>query len=130
MTFNDLLKNILLLLVFAYSAPFLYENIKTHYTNAIEPRTSIGVVSIKGTVNSSSPYITQLHSLFKDPYIKGIVLTIDCYESAAGTSHIIFHEIQALKKEFPKPLITLVENECLSGAYLIATTADYIVAPE
>lgn len=130
MTLNESLKNILLLLVCAYIAPFLLEGIKEHYINLLEPRTSIGMVTIKGAITDSSSYIKQFHSLFKNPYIKGIVISVDCYECAAGTSETIFYELQELKKEFPKPLITLVENECLSGAYLIASTSDYIIAPE
>lgn len=130
MTLNELLKNIILLLVCAYIAPFLLEGIKEHYINLLEPRTSIGMVTIKGAISDSSPYIKQFHSLFKNPYIKGIVISVDCYDCTAGTSEAIFYELQELKKEFPKPLITLIENECLSGAYLIASTSDYIIAPE
>src|SRR5690606_38560974 len=130
MTLNELLRNIILLLIFAYISPFLFNGIKNHYINAIEPRTLIGSITIKKTLSHSSNITTKLNTLFKNASIKGIVILIDCSDSAAGTSQIIFHEIQKLKKEYPKPLIALVENECLSGAYLIASACDYIVAPE
>jgi protease-4 len=74
--------------------------------------------------------LEQLHTLLKDPLIKGIVIKIDCSDTAAGTSQTIFHEIRQLKKEYPKPIIALVENICVSGAYLIASACDYIIAPE
>jgi len=130
MTLNELLRNIILLLIFAYSSPFLINGIKNHYINALEPRTLIGSITIKETVTQSSHITTQLNNLFKNTSIKGIVLLIDCYDCAAGTSQLIFHEIQKLKKEYPKPLLALIENECLSGAYLIASACDYIIAPE
>ena len=34
-----------------------------------------------------------------------------------------------LKNEYPKPIITLVENICASGGYWIACATDHIIAP-
>jgi protease IV len=130
MTVHDSLKNIILLLIFIYLAPMLIEGIKTHYAPFLEPRTQIGILTIKNPLNNSYYATTQLNSFFKNPYIKGIVIKIDCMESSAGTSQAIFHEIQSLKKEYPKPIISVVENVCISGSYLIASACDYIIAPE
>src|SRR5207248_1194545 len=79
---------------------------------------------------SAHSLTNQLHAFFRDPTIKGIVIKIDCTNTAPGTSQSIFHDIRQLKKEYPKPVIALVENICLSGTYLIASACDYIIAPE
>ena len=130
MTLLDSLKFILILAIFLCIAPFLLENIKKQYLPLLEPRTHIGIVHISNPLHSSLLLLEQLHYLLKDPLIKGIVIKIDCSDAAAGTSQTIFHDIRQLKKEYPKPIIALVENMCVSGAYLIASACDYIIAPE
>lgn len=130
MTLYEFLKSIILILVFASITPFLIKNIRSQYGHLLEPCTYIGVLSLKGPLSDSSPYIKHLHSFFKDPLIKGIILKIDCFECAAGTSQTIFNEIQQFKKEYPKPVISLIENVAVCGGYLVATASDYIIAPE
>jgi protease-4 len=130
MTLYEFLKSILLLFIFASAAPFLVKNITYHYHCFLEPYTYIGVLSINESLFDSSWHVKSLHSFFNDPGIKGIILKINCYKCAAGTSQIIFNEIQQFKKEYPKPVITLIENICISGGYLIASASDYIIAPE
>jgi len=130
MTLYEFLKNIILILIFANITPFLIKNLKSQYRYFLEPCTYIGILTIKGPLSDSAAYTKHLHTFFKDPLIKGIILKIDCFECAAGTSQIIFNEIQQFKKENPKPIITLIENTCISGGYLIASACDYIIAPE
>jgi len=100
------------------------------YTPLLEPRTQIGVIQLKDNATSSYRYSTELHSFFKNPSIKGIVIKIDCPDGSPGTCQTIFHEIRQLKKEYPKPIVSLVENYCLAGGYLIASATDHIIAPE
>ena len=130
MTLFESIKSIIVITVFLCFAPFLIENIKKQYIPILEPRTPIAVISIPQRLHASSYIIESLHSSFKDPLVKGILITIDCAAAAAGTSQAIFHDIRQLKKEYPKPIIALVENTCLAGAYLIASGCDYIIAPE
>src|SRR5579863_7880002 len=130
MTLYEFLKSIALIIVFANITPFLIKNLKSHYSYFLEPYTYIGILHIKGYVSDSSAYTKDLLTFFKDPLIKGIILKIDCFECAAGTSQAISNDIQQLKKEYPKPIITFVENSCVAGAYLIASASDYIIAPE
>ncbi len=129
MTVYDYLKNIFFILIFLHIAPSLIEGIRKQYGRYLEPRTQIGVLQIKGILYDSSYYTKQLYRFFKNPQIKGILIRMDCLGSAAGTGQTIFNEIQALKKEFPKPIIILVENTCASGGYLIACACDHIIAP-
>jgi protease IV len=130
MTLFDCLKTVLFLTILVYTAPMIIEGIKKQYTPLLELRTHIGIVNIQETLSSSYRHTAELHAFFKNPQIKGIVIKIDCLGGAAGTSQTIFHEIRHLKKEFPKPVVALVENNCVAGGYLIASACDYIIAPE
>jgi len=130
MTLFESIKSIVVITLFLCIAPYLFESIKKQYMPLLEPKTNIAVVHIKDQLHNAACVIDQLHTFFKDPFIKGIVITIDCADAAVGTSQAIFHDIKQLKKEYPKPLIALVENVCISGAYLIASACDYIITPE
>ncbi len=129
MTLFDLVKNIFIILIFLQIAPILVKNVKKQYVLYFEPRTSVGVLTIKGVLYDSSPYTNQLYKFFKNQKIKALLINMDCLGSATGTGQIIFNEILALKKEYPKPVIVLVENICVSGGYLIACSADHIITP-
>lgn len=130
MTLFESIKSIVVMTLFLCIAPYLVENIKKQYMPLLEPKTNIAVIHIPEKLHHSACVIDQLHRFFKDPFIKGIVIKIDCADTAAGTSQSIFHDIRQLKKEYPKPLIALIENVCVSGAYLIASACDYIIAAE
>lgn len=130
MTLLNTLKTIFLLTIILYVAPFFVDGIKKQYIHLLEPQTLIGLVSLTEPLHDAYFPTKALHSFFRDPTIKGIVIKINCAETASGSSQSIFHDIRYLKKEFPKPIIALVENMCLSGAYLIASACDSIIAPE
>lgn len=130
MSFYDFLKNTFFLLLFIQFLPFLFMGIKKQYSRLWEPKTQVGVISLKGVLYNSAPYTKQFHEFFKDPDIKAILVTMDCSGSAAGTGQAIFREIMEYKKEYSKPVITLVENVCASGGYWIACATDNIIAPE
>src|SRR5579863_7966094 len=130
MTLLNLLKTLFLLTIILYIAPFCIENIKQQYIHLLEPQTPVGVISINEPLHNAYVPTKDLHAFFKDPNIKGIVIKINCAETSSGTSQSLFHDIRCLKKQYPKPIIALVENICLSGTYLIASACDYIIAPE
>lgn len=132
MKFFDVLKNIFFLLIFLQFVPLLVDGLRKQYQQIIEPRTKVGVIMINGVLSDSEPYIKQLTRYFKDPSIKAILLKVDSPGGAAGTGEAIYNEIVCLKNapEFhKKPIVTLVENTCASGAYYIACASDYIIAP-
>ena len=129
MSFFDYLKNIFLILILLQIAPPLLKSIKKQYEHYLEPRTQVAVIPIKGILYDSSSYIKLLHKYFKAPNIKAILLKMECAGSASGTGQALYNEIMELKKEYPKPVIVLVENMCASGGYLISCAADHIVAP-
>jgi protease-4 len=87
------------------------------------------LLPIKGVISDSSSYIKYIKPFFKNNDIKAILLVIESPGGAAGSAEAIANEITFFKKKYPKPIIALSENICTSGAYLIACTSDYIIAP-
>jgi len=130
MTLLNLLKTIVLFTIALYCAPFLIENISKQYNALLEPPTQIGLLSITSSLDDGNLLTEQLFSFFKNPNIQGIIIKINAVHCAPGTSQALFHDIRQLKKEYPKPIIAFIENLCLSGNYLIASSCDYIMAPE
>lgn len=129
MSFFDGLKNIFVLLIILQLLPSFFENIKKQYGKYIEQKTSVGVIKINKILFDSAPVIKHMQTFFKNNDIKAVVLRIDCAGTAAGTAQLIFHELLALKQQYPKPVVALVENTCASGGYWITCGADYIIAP-
>jgi len=129
MTFFDYLKSFFLIIIILQVAPPVIESIKKQYTHYLEPHTHVGIIAIKGLITDSGPYIKDLRTFFKNSDIKAILLKVDCQGTATGSGESIFNEINALKNEYRKPIVTLVENVCASGGYHIACAADYIVSP-
>ena len=131
MTLSGIGKNILYIFLFFIAMsllPLLIKGVSAFYNRYIESRAQVVVIPIKGVLYDSATHVKHLHTYFKDPSIKAILLKIECPGSAAATGEIIFHEINALKTQYPKPVIALVENVCASGGYYIATSADHIIA--
>jgi protease IV len=130
MTLFELIKSIIITILFLCIAPDLMQILKKHYMPLLEPKTNIGTITIADSMHNSDHTLEQLHTFFKDQHIKGIIIKLNCTHIPAGTSQTLFHDMRYLKKEYPKPLIALVENTCIAGAYLIASSCDYIIAPE
>lgn len=128
MTFWNILKNTFLLLVLLNIAPLLVDNIKTQYRSWFVPTTQVGILTIKGQIVESTPYNKALTSFFTDDAIKAIVLKIESPGGACGSCQALFNEIVHLKKDHPKPIIALIENNCTGGGYYIASATDHIVA--
>ena len=116
---------ILILLPFV---PLVIHALKKVYSANFDPRAQVGVICIKDTLYDSAPITKHLHTFFKDPAIKGILLRIDSPGTAAGTAEALYNEIITLKQEYFKPIVTITENVCASGAYFIACATDHIVA--
>lgn len=129
MTFFDYLKNFFFLLIILQLTPPLIEGIRREYGHYFEAKTRVGLLPIASCIDDSEAYVKELRSFFSDPTIKAIVLRMECQGGASGSSQAIYNEIQELKKEHPKPVITLVENVCASGGFWVACASDYIIAP-
>ena len=99
-----------LILIILQIAPSLIQNIMKQYAHYIEPRTKVAVLPIRGVLYDSSQPCKQLNTFFKDDEIKAILIKMECPGSTAGTGQAIYNEILSLKKEYPKPVLVLVEN--------------------
>ncbi len=128
-TFSDYLRNTFFILLLLQFAPPLLKGIKKQYSNYLEPKTKVGCLTIKGAITDSSYYAHVLKKYFEDSTIKAILLTIDSPGGSAGSSETIAHEIELLKIEYPKPIITRTSDICASGAYYIAATTFIFAAP-
>lgn len=122
------LKNIFSILIFVAIIPSLLLTIKTQYSAFFIPTTKIGQIILEGSIDQAEPMIESLRIFFKDTSIKAILLRCESPGGYPGSSQALFREIQHLKKEYPKPIITLTENICASGAYYVACATDYIIA--
>lgn len=129
MSFFNILKTIFLLLIMIQFTPPLIRGIKKQYESFTEPKTQVGVLTVKGMLTDSSYHIKHLNSFFTNNDIKAILIKMECPGSAAATAQAIHNEILVLKKEHPKHVEVLVENVCASGGYYIACAADHITAP-
>lgn len=126
---SDMLKNAFWILLLIQMAPPIINKLSQKIFDTVEPKNKVGLVLINSAITSSTTWNKQLKKFFKDPEIKAILLKLDSPGGAAGSSEAICKEILDLKKEFPKPIVAYAENICASGAYMIAATTDYIVAP-
>lgn len=69
----------------------------------------------------------SLEQAFKNEEAKGIILRINSPGGSPVQSGMIYDEIKRLKQKYPKKRIyAVVEEMCASGAYYIASAADYI----
>ena len=128
---NKMLKNLLYVVLF-FALISILPKVTTRlqkFAEQFDPRAKVAVIKIEGTIYDSSSLNKQLLTYFKDKDIKAILLKLECSGSAAGSGEILFREINTLKKKYPKPIISFVENLCASGGYYIASATDYIIAP-
>jgi len=126
--FSSTVTNIFLILLIIQFTPALIRTIKTTYTDILEPKTKVGIISMKGTLNDSTQYAKELKKLFENNDVKAIVLKMDCPGGSAGASQALFYEVKELKKRHLKPVITWVQNVCASGGYYIASATDHIIS--
>ena len=122
------LGTIIAVLIFIAVVPSLIINISSQYSDLIKPHVKVASIKINGKISENESYITQLNKYFQDKEVKAILLEIDSPGGHAGSSCAIFNEINCLKKEYPKPLVVLVNDICASAGYHIACTADYIIS--
>jgi len=121
------IKTFFLIFLFVQIAPSIISHINNQWTYHLESRNRIGYININGQIDNSSFYRKHLNNYFKDSSIKAILLRIESGGGAAGSCQALAFDIEHLKKEFPKPIITYTENMCTSGAYEIAAATDHIV---
>lgn len=127
--FSDYIKNIFWVLVLVQFAPVLIKSIRTQYSDLLENKTKVGVITIRGMIDQAAPTIREIKEIFEEKDIKAVVFKIDSGGGISSSCQAIFQEILNYKKQHPeKNVITLVEQIAASGGYYIACGTDYIVA--
>jgi protease-4 len=92
-------------------------------------RQKIAVVELFGTIGGSikSPaYDHVFSSIRKDPRIRAVVLDIDSPGGSMTASDYLYRSVAKVATE--KPVLASVRGLCASGAYLIGSAAQRIVA--
>lgn len=125
---NSYLKTVFFIIVILQIMPPIIKNLLKYLETAANPKNKVGYIIVNEPIYSSTKYIKQLHTFFKDPEIKAIILKLDCPGGAAGSSQALMQEIEALKSQYPKPVVSYIENLCASGAYYAAAATDHIVS--
>ena len=105
------------------------------FGNLVEQQDQIAVITINGLVtydssNSTKIFTTSsqiekaLNDANKDPNVKAIVIDIN----SVGGSEVASEEIADVIKKSSKPVIAYIGDKGLDESYLIASSADSIVA--
>jgi protease-4 len=92
----------------------------------VETGEKVGVVPIKGVISSSKKIIKYLNSFENDSSIKAVVLRIDSPGGMVGPTQEIWEKVMELKNK--KRVYASIGSVGASGAYYIASSADYIMA--
>ncbi len=91
-------------------------------------RNQIGVLSVDGVLLEVQPLLDRLQSLKKRSEIKAIILDINSPGGAVGPTQELSDEIDRVRAETEKPIISFVRNTGASGAYHVAVSGDTVVA--
>lgn len=97
----------------------------------VKTNPNIGILNIEEKdITSSWSYLTPLTELFMDKDIKAIILNmkVDYGSFYYSNAFTIANSIIQLKKIYKKPVIAYGEIWLAYSAYIIATSADYIMA--
>lgn len=125
-TFYGALKILFLLLIIIQLIPMVFNNLKKAVKEIIQPKVSVGHLTIKGFIGDSSFCVRKIRSFVKNPEIKALLIKINSPGGMPGSSQAIFNELSKFKEK--KPVVVLVENVCASAAYYIAAASNSIIA--
>jgi protease-4 len=102
----------------------LYFGAAGSVTEGIKP--TIAVIKVQGVIgsNSAEEIIGLLDEVSKDVAVKAIILEIN----SPGGTVVASEEIANKVKEIDKPVVAWIRETGASGAYWVASAADYVVA--
>ncbi len=88
--------------------------------------TKIGCLHINEFIADATKYAEKLYNFSNDSTIQAIYIIINSHGGFTGSSFALHEEIKKIKVK--KPVVAFAENDCLSGAYLVAAAASKVVA--
>jgi len=89
-------------------------------------RERIGVLKIKGVIESSEEILKELKAFEEDSTIKAVLLRIDSPGGSVGASQEIWKEVLRIREK--KPVVASLGNVAASGAYYVACAASKVLA--
>lgn len=102
--------------------------IKKMFEEKVSPKLKVGWIDLKDEITDATSIINEILYFQNKPEIPAVILRVDSGGGAAGSSELISRTIKRLNNI--KPVFTLVENICASGAYMIACSTNKIFAQE
>ncbi len=87
----------------------------------------LGYLELEGTIIDSRQFIRQLHSLDRNPLVKGILLRVDSPGGAVTPSHEMYSELKRVR-DSGTPVIVSMGTLAASGGYYVSCASDLIVA--
>jgi protease IV len=105
---------------------YLYESGESIYEIRLEGVISADKYSsiLSGGTVTPEEIMSQLDEAKKNPNVKAILIRVNSPGGSAAASQEIFEEV----KKIEKPVVVSVSETCASGAYLVASAADKIIA--
>ncbi len=86
----------------------------------------IGIVPIRGVITTSKDIIKNIERFQRNGSVKAIVLRIDSPGGMVGPTQEIWEKVKEVKRN--KKVYASIESIGASGAYYIASAANYIIA--
>ncbi len=87
---------------------------------------SILVLELKGIILDSKKFLERIDDYKDNPNIKAIVIRIDSPGGSVAPSEEIYQGLQLVRHTFEKPVVVSSGSLLASGAYYIASAADYV----
>ncbi len=127
-SFWDFLKNIFLLLVLGQFLFAFFPLAVDFLKEKSNPKLRVAWLEIGGMISNSRDYLGQIRNISNDDSIKAVLLKMDSPGGSPGPSELLFRELLELREK--KPIFALVEGQCASGGYYIASAANKVFAQE
>ena len=125
-SFSTILKNIFWIILIMQFAPTVLRNIQKSIKDAMEPKSHVALINIKGVISSSDFYTKNIRKYLKDENIHALLLKIESPGGVPGSAQAIFNELKTFKEK--KPVVAMIENIGTSAAYYISAASDHIIA--
>jgi len=80
------------------------------------------------TEDPVSAVVNRLDVVKTDENVRGVLLVIDSPGGGVTASDILYNALQDFKKDSGLPVVAMMKQVAASGAYYVASAADYIIA--
>lgn len=109
-----------------------FSNLHSALEPSVPEKPYVALIHMEGMIMPGKPFsaesmVPALQKAFADPHAKGVILDINSGGGSPVQSSIIYQNIMALRKHYPKKKVVVVGEDMLaSGAYMVAMGAPEI----